>query len=445
MTEQHEASERMAERLRKWMDASAPHLDASAAGWLREGSGPVVSVSAGGAADVADMMRLASAEGWKVAPFGCFTQIDRGNPPTAIDLAISLRRMNQVVEYSPADMIVTVQAGMKLRDLQAALRAQGQFLPIDPLCAEDSTVGGLVATGGAGPLRALYGTWRDLAIAARAVSAVGDGVRTGARVVKNVAGYDMTKLFIGAHGTLGIVTEWTFKVRPAPLCETVCVLAGSRAQVDMMRARIMDSTLVPATLEALCGWGDVRGSEAGNPAGTALDHWMLAVGAHDTRTAAREQGERLRQWADALSLSCAQLEGEDAQEFWRVYRRRSQGAPGVFRLSFAPSDMMGRAQALRESAAKGGLSPRFSLTLNVGSGRMFIDDEAAITPAWIQALRHEVKRQGGRLEVERAPLAVKRKLDSFSPPGNQLAYMKALKRQLDPGAILNPGRLMGGI
>lgn len=76
---------------------------------------------------------------------------------------------------------------------------------------------------------------------------------------------------------------------------------------------------------------------------------------------------------------------------------------------------------------------------------MFVDDEAAITPAWMQALRHEVEQGGGRLEVERAPLAVKRKLDSFSPPGNQLAYMKALKRQLDPGAILNPGRLMGGI
>lgn len=444
MAELHEIPAPMASCLRRWMDPSAPFLESPAAGWLREDDSPVACVTAADEADVAELMRLASENGWKVAPVGGATQIGAGNPPGGVDLVIYLRQMNQVVEYSPADMVVTVQAGITLRDLQAALHAQGQYLPMDPLCDEDSTIGGLVATGAAGPLRALYGTWRDLSIAARAVTAAGDVVRAGAKVVKNVAGYDMTKLFIGAHGTLGIVTEWTCKVRPLPLCETVCVLTGSREQVDELRARVMDSTLVPATFEAICGWDDAPGAEPGARRST-MDRWMLAVGAHDTRAAVREQGGRLRQWAGALSMSCAQLENDDAREFWRAYGRRFRDAPGVFRHSFAPSAILARAQEWRESAAKSGLSTGFSLTLNAGTGRWFVDDAAAITPERVQDWRLWVEQRGGRLEVERAPLAVKRRIDSFPPPGNALAYMKALKRQMDPGAILNPGRLMGGI
>ena len=431
---------RMAERLRKWVDERAPHLDESAARWLREGDGPVLRAEASSEADVADMLRIASAEGWKVAPLGSASRIDRGNPAAAVDLAISARPMDRIVEYSPADMIVTVQAGMPLCELQSALRAKGQFLPVDPLCADGSTIGGLVATGGVGPLRALYGTFRDLAVAARAVSAAGDVIRTGARVVKNVAGYDMTKLFIGAHGTLAFVSELTFKVRPLPLCEAVGVATGSRAQVDALRARVMDSALAPATLEALSGFREWPGSGAG-----AADRVALAIGAHDVREAARVQGERLRQWADALAMTFAQLEGDEAGAFWEAYRRRFRGAPGVFRISFPPAQMMERAEALQGYAARGGVSAAYSLTLNAGSGRLFIDDGEGVTPAWAGGLRDMVERAGGRLEVERAPLAVKRCLDSFSPPGKQIAYMKALKRQLDPKAILNPGRLMGGI
>ncbi|MBX5437771.1 MAG: FAD-binding oxidoreductase, partial [Alicyclobacillaceae bacterium] len=202
---------------------------------------------------VADILRLAHASGWTVLPVGAGTQLTGGRCGGPIDIVLSTSRLNRLVEHSPADLVASVQAGVGWSALQSQLAAGGNMLPVDPWLPLSATIGGIAATGVSGPRRALYGTLRDMAIGLRVVCPDGRVVRTGAKVVKNVAGYDLTKLFIGSRGTLGVITELTFKLRPMPLHRETVVLAGDLSALDGIRRLLMASALVPARAEAL--WG----------------------------------------------------------------------------------------------------------------------------------------------------------------------------------------------
>src|SRR6266508_1269310 len=166
--------------------------------------------------EVAALLRLASARGWAVAPRGGGTMIEQGNPPARLDLVLDLTRLDHVIEHRPRDLTVTVAAGITVGALQEELAKQGQMLALDPPLAGRATVGGVLAGNAWGPRRQRYGTARDLLIGSRTVLADGTRVRSGGKVVKNVAGYDLNRLFIGSAGTLAVLVEATFKVVPIP-------------------------------------------------------------------------------------------------------------------------------------------------------------------------------------------------------------------------------------
>src|SRR6266851_3044750 len=202
--------------------------------------------------EMAEALRLADSRGEAVAPVGGGTQLDLGMPPTRLDLVIETTRLNKVVEYEPADLTVTVEAGLPFADLQKQLAEQGQFLALDPPAAASATIGGVIATNVSGPLRFAYGTARDLVIGTRVANPDGTLTRAGGRVVKNVAGYDLNKLYVGSLGTLSIIVELSFKLAPIPPAAESVV--GQFADVDTARRvgnAVVHSPLSPLAIELL--------------------------------------------------------------------------------------------------------------------------------------------------------------------------------------------------
>src|SRR5215475_2549907 len=200
--------------------------------------------------ELSEMMRLASGEGWRVIPAGAGTWLEMGVRPTRFELVVSTAKMNRALEYEPADLTATVEAGAPLAAFNRKAAEDRQFIPLDPFGDERSTVGGVIATASAGPLRCAYGTPRDWLIGVAVVAADGRITRAGGKVVKNVAGYDLCKLYVGSFGTLAVIAEASFKLRALPSGEqTVVFYSRDVESLCSLAARITDSDVQPAAME----------------------------------------------------------------------------------------------------------------------------------------------------------------------------------------------------
>ena len=175
-----------------------------------------------------------------------------GNRPARVDAIVQLDRLDRIVEFDAANLCVTAEAGMRLAALQATLAQEKEILPLDPPADSKVTIGGLVAANQSGPTRLLYGTARDWVLGMRVVLPDGERVHCGGRVIKNVSGYDMNKLFIGSLGTLGIVTEVTFKLLPLPVMRAGVVgLFRELKQATAIVGKVLESFLLPEALDLL--------------------------------------------------------------------------------------------------------------------------------------------------------------------------------------------------
>src|SRR5918995_3057509 len=180
-----------------------------------DGVGPSFVAEPGSVEETSELLRFAAEEGLAVSPRGGGTKASLGNPPRELDLILSTVRMDEVIEHVPGDQVVRVQAGIRLRDLQERLAGSDQMLGIDPP-EEGATVGGAVAANSTGPRRYRYGTIRDLIIGITVILSDGTVAKAGGKVVKNVAGYDLSKLFTGSLGTLGVIANANFRLHPRP-------------------------------------------------------------------------------------------------------------------------------------------------------------------------------------------------------------------------------------
>ena len=210
-------------------------------------SNGTVSVAPANAEEISEILKLASHEGWNVLPAGNMLWLDR-QKKTA-NLIINTSRLNQIIEHEPADLIAIAQAGVTLNDFNAKLAENGQWLPLDPPNDGRATLGGVVATGIGGPQQFGYGRPRGSVIGMKVVLADGSQIKAGGRVVKNVAGYDLCKLFTGSFGSLGIITELNFKLRPLPASEATVIATGT---IDELRAgarAVVEARLFPVAVE----------------------------------------------------------------------------------------------------------------------------------------------------------------------------------------------------
>src|SRR5438477_1609240 len=241
-----------------------------------EGRTPEAAVLPGSVDEVAAVIVQAAEAGVPVVPWGGGSAIGVGVPAARAGLVLLLTRLDALVEHEPGDLTATAQAGITIAALQAALRARGQWLSLDPPDAARATLGGVLAANASGPRRHLYGTARDLLIGVTVVTADGAVVHGGGKVVKNVAGYDLPKLFIGSYGTLGVIVEATVKLRPLPgQEELVCVRFDRLKDAGAAVRAIAASDLLPNAVELLDG---AAAAGAGLAAGSPTPGGLLVVG-----------------------------------------------------------------------------------------------------------------------------------------------------------------------
>ena len=397
-----------------------------------DGVVPSFVVEPGSIEETSELMKFAGGEGLAVAPRGGGTSMPLGNPPQELDLILGTTRMNQVVEYVPGDQVVRVQAGIRLQDLQEQLAGSNQMLGVDP--PEEgagATVGGLVATNSSGPRRYRYGTIRDLIIGITVVLADGTVARAGGKVVKNVAGYDLSKLFTGSLGTLGVIVECNFRLHPKPeAARAVAVeLPDTQAAGEASQA-IMHTQLVPSTVEL--NWdGETKLL-------TVLIEGIPPSVEAQTQTATHV----LQSFGEVRTLS-----DEEANSSGPLQPPGSSAGDEVaIKISAPPADLTGVLDSTLGACSRGGVTPR--ITGHAGIGVTYVAlsgaDDAARAQI-VEELREIWVRRGGSVVVREASPEFKKRVEVWGPLGSRLELSRRVKEKFDPRGILNPGRFVGGI
>jgi glycolate oxidase FAD binding subunit len=381
--------------------------------------------------EAAEAMRACARDRLRVVIVGGGTDLGVGAPPAGVDVVLRTGKLARVVEHSPSDQIVVAEAGLSLAVLQRTLAAHGQRLAIDPPFAERATVGGVVAANAFGPRRARFGTARDLIIGLSIVRADGVAARGGGKVVKNVAGFDLPRLFVGSLGTLGLITTATFRLHPLPEASaTVAVDRPSGAQVRALVTATRQAQLEPTSVTLLDG-----------PEGRRLGVRFEGFG-----PGVRQQAERLGAVGTALGLRATLLDGAGAEAFWaRHEAARTSGAVRV-RLAAPPSAL--------EKVLEGAVAP---LAAGLGSGWAVLDPwvgcgfaggspgDTAAAVAALQGARRALVALGGSLTLAAAPPEVRAGFEPWGAPPAAVEVMRRLKARLDPEGRMAPGRFVGGI
>ena len=381
---------------------------------------------------VAQMLKNASDENRAVIPVGGGTMLDYSGPLHRGDLWISLEKLNRVLDYQPANLTVRAEAGITLDALNASLAQHGQYLPLDPPCPSRATIGGILATNASGPLRVRYGAARDLLIGIRVALADGQIVRGGGQVVKNVAGYDLPKLFIGSLGTLGIIVEATFKLAPLPK-KTATLLAhfDDLERAAVVAGRILQSPLLPMSVElvnrtasAKFGW---------------RDNFALAVRFGGITSAIARQLSDVEKWSrENGSLETARMEDDAA--LWARVRDFVAEYATVLKIGVLPTQIGQVGKAAEDIAAQHKIACSM-IAHAVGIMLVALDGEADQMVQCIGELGEVANSLRGHLIVQRGSRALRERVDVWGPPRSDWTVMEKLKREFDPNGVLNPGSM----
>ena len=389
-----------------------------------EGVEPEFVVEPGSVEEVSGVMKLAAREGLAVAPRGGGTKMHIGDPPRRLDLIVSTARMNEVLEHTPGDQIVRLQAGVKLEDLQKYVSSSDQMLAIDPP-ESGATVGGIVAANSSGPRRYRYGTIRDLIIGITVVLHDGTVANAGSKVVKNVAGYDLSKLFTGSLGTLGIIATANFRLHPRPeASRTVAVEVTEPQQAQVAAQAIVHSQVEATAVELHYGENEkllavLLESISGGIDAKAQTTSFLLKQFGEVRTLSQEEADRLG------SLTSPQV---------------------VLKIGAPPVDMAAVLESVLGAAERKGLAhPR--ITGHAGTGVTLVgfseetEDGAA---GFVEEMREIWVRRGGNVTLQRAPLTLKQRVSTWDNGGDYLGLVRRVKEKFDPRGGMNPGRFLGG-
>jgi glycolate oxidase FAD binding subunit len=393
-----------------------------------DGVAPSFVVEPGSTEEISELMKLANDRDLAVAPRGGGTSMSLGNPPRELDLILSTTRMDAVVEHVPGDQVVRVQSGIRFGDLQERLAGSDQMLGVDPPEAgQGATVGGIVATNSSGPKRYRYGTIRDLIIGITVVLADGTVAKAGGKVVKNVAGYDLSKLFTGSLGTLGVIAECNFRLHPRPeTARTVAVELPDTASAGAASQAILHAQVVPSAVELL--WSD--------------DTRMITVLVEGIPSGVEAQAETASHILGSFG-EVRTLEDDEAG---------SSSPPGAgddevaVKISAPPAELAGVLDSTLGASSHLGVTPR--ITGHAGTGVTYVglsggDEEARA--GVVEELREIWLRRGGSVIVREAPPAFKERVEAWGPIGTRLDLTRRVKEKFDPRGILNPGRFVGGI
>jgi glycolate oxidase FAD binding subunit len=389
--------------------------------------GETVVVLPAGVQQVSEVLRFAKAGGLTVMPRGSGTKLGWGNPVVP-DIELNMKRICEVREHAWQDMTCTVEAGCSWATMQSRLNVQGQMVALDPLWPEAATIGGIVACNDSGALRLKYGGLRDLIIGMTVVLADGTVAKSGGKVVKNVAGYDIHKLMTGSFGTLGAIVEVNFRLHPveehARTWSAVAPNRAASAQVFSGPLRdLMDSVMVPSSVQL------------------RISKKEFAL---DVRVAG--PAECLDQYGAGLQdiLWSFPMIGR-AQNIWNARQRMFDNKQAVvLKISVLPGEICAVSAELSEWI--GGDGPELKI-LAQATGIMTVALEAApeLAPGLVERLRARGKKFGGSVVVLQVPDELRNRIDVWGPDQGSWALMREIKRRFDPGRVLNPGRFVGNI
>jgi glycolate oxidase FAD binding subunit len=416
-----------------------------------DGKAPECIVYPTTAEEVAAVLRSAAERGLGVIPCRNATKLGVGNPPRRYDVALSLKDMNRVWHYEPADLTITAEPGMKFGDFQHFVGRQGLWLPLDPPGGARASLGGIVATNAAGPLRLTYGAPRDMVLGMKIATTAGKIIKAGGRVVKNVTGYDIGKLLIGSYGTLGVIVEVSFKLFPVPAERaTIAIKSGTLGIARDLRRRLLQSPLMAGRLVLLDAAAArlTRGGESPAGASQEPELWLEMHGSRRVIERARRDLETLAKSAGSVVTP---VEIERAERFWACVTDLPSCvhgiSPGAVILKAtlpdsACEELISRAEQEAESE---NVELAVFAQLGVGIVRFWILSELAspVMTALIRRLRAATEGLGGALIVERCPPDIKARLDVWGIPGSDFALMRKMKETWDPRGTLSPGRFLG--
>ena len=458
----------MYDKLKGIVGESSILSEEQVAAYAFDGYVPKAVVLPASVQEMQEVLQFAVKQGVSVMPAGAGTKLGIGNLPQKVDVVLATTHLNSVVEYEPADLTVTVEAGIRLADLQTELARHRQYLALNPPYADRCTIGGIVATNASGSLRLRHGTARNQVLGLRVVRADGTVVKSGGKVVKNVAGYDLNKLYIGAFGTLGIITEVTLKLSPIPVRQAILTADFQNVQeaVDTGLSIVGSQTLpMFANLFINAENTQLRVDKSSTRSELTRHHreteWndaqdsmvkKVVVGfGGDPETVAWQltQCQGIMEQNGAIGVTIR--EGESLQHVQGAVQEFSADNKNteivVAKLNLKRTDLAEFASQI----VGANWARDVQMMALIGSGVLY-----AILPATsdtdyqslanvLTRLRQTAMSRQGNLIIEVAPPELKRHIDVWGSVEGTLSLMKQIKAKFDPAGLLNPGRFISSI
>jgi glycolate oxidase FAD binding subunit len=395
-------------------------------------AGAVPTIEPDTAEEIAAALRRASTARQSILISGAGTKIGWGRLPQRVDAILSTRRLNRLLAHEHGDLTATIQAGATLAEVNDTLARHGQWLPLDPPFADRATIGGILATNDSGPLRHRFGAPRDLVIGVQLATTDGALAKAGGQVVKNVAGYDLSKLVCGSFGSLAAIVSATFKLAPRPAAsKTIIAEAPDIETLGHLVRDVMASQLEPIAF-------DVRVSNVGRGVSHALKPAVSALVRFASLPAVVDaQIDQALALAALKRCATAVVAGDDEHVQWDAHARCVWDAPGaIARASWLPADLMSAVAALEGCATD--VDVELIGRAAVGAGLIRIDGGARIQAAAIERLRHSTSFRN--IVIVRGSDELKSLVDVWGSLGDRERLFASLKHALDPDGILNAGR-----
>ena len=391
---------------------------------------PGVIIRPGSSEEVSACMRVCAEHDAAVVPAGRMTWLECGNPLRRVDVVLSLDRMRRILEYSPPDLTATVQSGATLTAFNMSTAPERQWLPLDPPGFKDASLGAIGACNSSGALRFGFGTPRDYVIGLKLVHPDGTESKSGGKVVKNVAGYDLNKLYIGSYGTLAIITELTFKLRPLPdSSSTVLITSQDRPALFQFAKQLLSAGLQPASMflthrlfkSSPSNWPDdvLLTRFIDNEA--AVEHqvgWVVKAVDRNSRAIKPGDDQAAEAWADIADFN----------------------APLVIRLSVP----IAAVQEVFEKTLSDQAGCVAAADIGTGIIRLALDTHGSAVEK-VDQLRARAAAAGGTAMIEKAPTAVRLAADAWGSVGSTAEIMRSVKARFDPQSMLNPGKFVLGL
>ncbi|WP_224771235.1 FAD-binding oxidoreductase [Metabacillus idriensis] len=396
--------------------------------------------------EITQVLKFADQNGKKVSIIGGGTKRGFGGLTEYADIQLSLAHYTGITEHIPGDMTVTVKAGTTFKELQDYLAKHRQKVSLDPAWPEYSTIGGIIASNESGPKRLGYGSSRDSVIGLRIVYPDGQVIRSGGKVVKNVAGYDMNKLFIGSMGTLGVVTEITLKLRPIPKYESLILLSFPielQEEMSLFVINLLDSMMEPIALELL--------TPALSKRLTNKEMYTLAISFEDFEPSVRYQEEFVKSIVPEGTLFSL-LPQAEAELFWDAFYKT------------APSGVRSKPGSVTEAALKigvknldvfqivkecAGMHKSVSIEAHGGLGhglcQVILRGSSNDVMNAIECIQEITAQLGGYTIIKHLPYALRHKTEVWGEKPSYFFLIQGIKSAIDPKSVLNYKRYLGGI